>query len=205
MNGSRPVVVYISAASDLMAERDALARMIATLPVTLAWRVVQTPLEAEALDLPALQATDLHFLVMGTDIRAPVGLEWDAVRYGQRPSVAFLKQNAARTPAGQVFVHDASVVWQSFTDAADLSRQVRRLVVEHLLQRAARYALTPTEVEQLEALRTVEKPTDQPAESESAGRSAVILSRERYVPSEGVIVDESEPESVSESDRHLAS
>jgi hypothetical protein len=194
MNGSRPVVVYISAASDLMAERDVLARMIATLPVTLGWRVVQTPLEAETLDLPALQAADLHLLVMGTDIRAPVGLEWDAVRYGRRPSVAFLKQNAARTPAGQVFVHDASVVWQSFTDAADLSRQVRRLVVEHLLQHATRYALTPTEVDQLEALRTVEKPTDQPAKSESAGRSAVILSRERYVPSEGVIVDESEPE-----------
>jgi hypothetical protein len=190
MNTSRPMTIYISAASDLMGEREALARMIAALPVTLAWHIVQTPVtDADSLDLEALQVADLHFLVMGSDIRAPVGLEWHLVRRVLRPSTAFLKRGVLRTPAGQVFIHDAGVVWRPFSDAGDLSRQVQQLLAEHLLRYAARYALTPDEVAQLEALPTADTPAEQPAQGEEAGHSAVILSRERYVPGEGVIVD----------------
>jgi hypothetical protein len=76
MSTDQPTTIYISAASDLMAEREALARMIAALPVTLAWRIVQTPVaDVDPLDLEALGSADLYFLVMGSDIRAPVGLE----------------------------------------------------------------------------------------------------------------------------------
>lgn len=192
MNASRPVIIYISAASDLMAEREALGRTIAALPVTLVWRVLQTPTGGEPLDLEALQAADLHLLVMGGDIRAPVGLEWHTARRARRPSVAFLKAGVPRTPAGQVFLHDAGVTWRPFTDAADLSRQVQRVLAEHLVRNATRYALTSAEVEQLEALHAADKEKEKEApEGEGAGRSAVILSRERFLPSEGVIVDES--------------
>jgi hypothetical protein len=77
MSPNAPVTIYISAASDLMAERETLARMIAELPVTLAWRIAQTPVsQTDSLDTEALQVADLHFLLMGTDIRAPVGLDW---------------------------------------------------------------------------------------------------------------------------------
>ena len=86
-NASRPVIVYISAASDLMAEREALARLIAELPVTLSWRIVQTPIRAEIPDLEALPAADLYFLIMGGDIRAPVGLEWLTAERAQRPVI----------------------------------------------------------------------------------------------------------------------
>ena len=100
-NSSRPVIVYISAASDLMAEREALARMIAGLPVTLPWRIIQTSTGAEPLDLASLQAADLYFLVMGSDIRAPVGLEWLTARRAQRTVNAFLKQGIGRTRPGR--------------------------------------------------------------------------------------------------------
>lgn len=190
-----PVTIYISAASDLTAERDALARMIADLPVTLAWRIAQTPGEGESLDREAAQAADLHLLVMGTDIRAPVGLEWALVKRAGRPTVAFLKQDVVRTPAGQVFVNQARLSWRRFTDTADLSRQVQRVLAEHLLRHAVQYALTPVEVEQLEALRAAEADTEaeKPAGGEVADHSAVILSRERFVPSEGVAVHPDHP------------
>ncbi|MEJ2556562.1 MAG: hypothetical protein P8186_10095 [Anaerolineae bacterium] len=191
MGTDRPMTIYISAASDLMAEREVLARMIAALPVTLAWHIVQTPLtDADSLDLEALQIADLHLLVMGGDIRAPVGLEWYTVRRVGRPSAAFLKRDIPRTPAGQVFIHDAGVTWRLFSDARDLSRQVQQTLAEHLVRHAVLYALTPDEVAQLEALPTADTPAEQPAQGEEAGHSAVILSRERYVPGEGVIVDE---------------
>jgi hypothetical protein len=191
MNTNRPVIVYISAPSDLTAERDALARMIAELPVTLAWRIVQTPASSEPLDLEALRSADLHFLVMGSDIRAPVGQELYTARRAGRFVVAFLKQDVVRTPAGQAFVRETGVAWQPFTNAADLSRQVQRLLAEHLVHHAIRYALTPAEVEQLEALRATESTTALLVEG-GADRSAVILSRERFVPSEGVVVSESQ-------------
>lgn len=191
MGTHRPMTIYISAASDLMAERELLARMIAALPVTLAWHIAQTPVtDADSLDLEALQIADLHLLVMGSDIRAPVGLEWHIARRLGRLSSAFLKRDVPRTPAGQVFIHDAGVTWRPFSDAGDLSRQVRQILAEYLVRHAAHYALMPDEVAQLEALPTLDTLAEQPAQGEEAGHSAVILSRERYVPGEGVIVDE---------------
>ena len=190
MGANRPVTIYISAAADLMAEREALARMVAALPVTLAWRIAQTPVtDADFLDLEALQVADLHLLVMGSDIRAPVGLEERIVSRAGRLSAAFLKRGILRTPAGQVFIKGAGVAWQPFADAADLTRQVQRLLVEHLVSYALRYALTPEEVARLETLTPAEEPA-RGAGGKEAGHSAVILSRERFEPSEGVVVGE---------------
>ena len=190
MGANRPVTLYISAAADLMAEREALARMVAALPVTLAWRIAQTPVtDADFLDLEALQVADLHLLVMGSDIRAPVGLEERIASRAGRLSAAFLKRGILRTPAGQVFIKGAGVAWQPFADVADLTRQVQRLLVEHLVSYALRYALTPEEVARLEALTPAEEPA-RGGGGKEAGHSAVILSRERFEPSEGVVVDE---------------
>lgn len=44
---------------------------------------------------------------------------------------------------------------------------------------------------QLKQRLQADRPADQPVEGEGAGHSAVLLSRERYIPSEGVIVDDS--------------
>jgi hypothetical protein len=184
------VTIYISAAADVMAEREALAQMIAALPVTLAWRIIQTPLKAEPLNLEVLPTADLYLLVMGGDIRAPIGLEWQTARRARRPVLAFLKHGLARTLAGQAFVRDTDVTWQPFTDPADLSRQVERLLAEHLVRYAVHYVLTPAEVEQLTALQVTETGAAQSTKGEGAGHSAVILSRERFMPSDGVILDE---------------
>jgi hypothetical protein len=191
MSTDNSVTIYISAAADLMAEREALARMIAALPVTLAWRIAQTPIsEADLLDLEALHSADLHFLVMGSDIRAPVGLEYLMARRARQPVLPYLKRAVLRTPAAQVFINDMKLVWQTFHDAADLSRQVRQVLAEHLVRHAAQYALTPDEVVALDKLSMSDASKEQVSHGQEAGRSAVILSRERFEPSGGVIVDE---------------
>lgn len=187
---NRPVIIYISAAPALAAEREALARMIAELPVTLIWRIVQTPSGDEQLKLEALLEADLHFLVMEADIQAPVGLEWMTAHRAGRRVYAFLKQGGSHTPAGQVFIRQTEVIWQPYTDAANLSHQVQRLLIEHLVRQAIDYSLTPTELQQLEALQSAGSKSEEAVKAEGAGRSAVILSPERYRPNEGVVVDE---------------
>jgi hypothetical protein len=192
MHTKGPVTIYISAASELMAERETLARMIATLPVTLAWHIVQTPIrDTDSLDLEALLSADLHILVMGSDIRAPVGLELLTAHRANRPILTYLKRAVPRTPAGQVFIRDAQVVWRPFQTATDLSQQVQRMLVEHLVRSAHMYDLTPDEVAQLEALPSQDASNEPTAQSNEAGRSAVILSHERFEPRDGIVVEES--------------
>ena len=105
------------------------------------------------------------------------------------PIIAFLKQGIGRTPAGQIFISQTRVIWRPFTDAADLSRQTRQILAEHLTRYAVRYALSPTELEQLAALPKGQEQKETPGGHEAA-QSAVILSRERYTPTDGVIVDD---------------
>lgn len=188
-NINRPVTIYISAAADLMAEREALGRMIATLPITLAWRIVQTPLGAELLDLEAVRQADLYLLLLGSDIRAPIGLEWYTAHYARRPIHAFLKQGLARTPAGQTFVREVNLAWQPFTTAVELSKQVERALAEHLIHNAVHYSLSPAELTKLSALPPSDTKTTTSAKNEDTGHSAVILSRERFMPGDGILVD----------------
>ena len=171
MDANRPVIIYISAAPSLMAEREALAQMIAGLPVTLAWQIVQTPAEAEPIDAEALRVADLYFLVMGADIRAPVGLELYTAQRANLPVIAFLKQGVTFTPAGEVFTRQAQLKWRRFANAAHLSQQVQRIIIEHLLRYAIQYTLTPAEVQQLERLLTIETSRAQTIEGEGAGSS----------------------------------
>ncbi len=192
MDANRPATIYISAASDLMSEREALARMIAALPVTLAWHILQTPVTGtDSLDVQGLQSADLHLLIMGCDIRAPVGLEWLMARRAHRPVVAYLKAGVPRTPAGQVFINDVGDVWQPFADAHNLSLQAQSLLTRHLLRHATRYALRPDELAKLKALSTSDTPAEQASHGQETGHSAVLLSRERFQPSQGIVVDES--------------
>lgn len=191
-------VIYISAAPDLMAEREILARLIATLPVTLPWQIVQTPLTNETLDLRALEASELHFLLLGDDIRAPVGLEWYFIRQvGQARTHAFLKHTQARTLAGQDFVRHAGLVWRYFETGQGLRGQIQEILIEHLLRHAIRFGLRETEMRQLTSLLEHEKAKqakqvqsdERSSVNKEAGHSAVILSRERYEPSEGVLIE----------------
>lgn len=187
------VVLYISAAADLAPEREVLGRAVTELPVTLGWRVVQTPLADERLDLAAAAAADVHFLLVGSDIRAPVGLEWIAARRAGRSPVLFLKKDTSRTPAARAFVHELErkASWRLFKDATDLRRQVLVLLADHLLAHADYFVLRPAELEALRAWRDGLETAEQRLPDETrggAGASAVILSPERFIPSEGVLV-----------------
>lgn len=188
------VLIYISAATDLEPEREALGKAVTEVPVTLAWRVVQTPRAGEPLDLAAAAQADIHILLLGSDIRAPVGLEWMAARQASRLPILFLKSGTSRTPAAAAFIHEVEqhATWLPFQDLADLRRQVLALLGDHILKRADYYVLRPAELESLVAWReNLDKKSPPQAEEPrgGAGASAVVLSTERFTPSEGVLID----------------
>jgi hypothetical protein len=192
------VLLYISAATDLETEREVLGRAVTEVPVDLGFRVVQSPAGNGPVDLRSVAKADLHVLVMGGDIRAPVGLEWQAARQTGRRPKTFLKQGVLRTPAGQNFVGDVGIDlgWTPFKDAADLRRKVLLLLADHLLEKAARYHILTKERQRLERWRKELVKTADEVDEETrggAGESAVILSRERSSPADGVVIGEVPP------------
>jgi hypothetical protein len=184
--------LYISAASDLRMEREVLGRAVTEVPVSLAWRVVHSPGGDEPVDADAVARADVHLLLLGSDIRAPIGLEWRlALRAGRRP-VPLLKQDALRTLAGESFLRfvQEQTAWRTFYDPDHLRRQFLDLLAGHLIEHAVRYRLSPLELGRLEEWRAAVGSAPSPGEAvgRGAGESGVILSRERFEPSEGVLI-----------------
>jgi hypothetical protein len=194
------ILLYISAASDLGLEREVLSRAVTEVPTSLGWRITQTPVADEPLDLKAAARADLHLLLLGGDIRAPVGAEWLAARRAGHAPTLFLKQGVHHTPAALVFIRDLEryATWRSFDGAADLRQQVLALLTEHILNRATYYQIGPNELERLRAwqkqLEASEKQTVDRTRG-GAGASSVILSTERFIPSEGKLVRQTKPKS----------
>jgi hypothetical protein len=187
------ILLYISAAPDLALERETLGRAVTEIPTSLGWRVAHTPLDDAEPDLDLVAEAQVHLLLLGEDVRAPVGLEWMTARRAGRLPVLLLKRESPRTQAGAAFQRELArhTAWQSFKDAADLRRQALRLLVNHLLAGAVEYRIAPEEIERLaawekEALKPGRK--DGRPERGGADQGGVILSAERFTPSQGKLI-----------------
>lgn len=187
--------LYISAAQDLERERDLLSRAVVDIPTSLGWRIVQSPIRGEPVDLELVTRADLHLVLLGGDIRAPIGLEWLTARRSGRSPALFLKKEIPRTPAAQSFMRyvEGQSNWQSFKDLPDLRDQALRLISSHLLARADYYSISSAEYERLQDwIEQIEaQQREMSVEPRGVtGESSVIFSPERYMPSEGVLLEE---------------
>jgi len=187
-------LLYISAASDLDALRDQLARAVTEIPVTLNWRIVQSPLTDQPLDFGAIRSADLHILILGGDIRAPIGLEWLVARQVGKTPQLFLQEDAHRTQAAGDFVRHVELQarWQAFVSPSEVRRHMLRSISERLLHRSNRYRLHSAEIEALTTwLPTLDEQTTESASSNPiANTNSIILSVERFTPSGGVLLKE---------------
>jgi hypothetical protein len=189
--------LYISAAQDLERERDLLGRAVVDIPTTLGWRIVQSPIRGEPVDLELITRADLHLVLLGGDIRAPIGLEWLTARRAGRSPALFLKKEIPRTPAAQSFLRyvEGRSHWQLFKDLPDLRDQALKLISNHILGKADYYSLSSAEYERLQDWVGQLEESKAEVEQEPrgvTGESSVIFSPERYMPSEGVLLEEPE-------------
>ncbi len=180
----RSVRLYVSASADLEAERDLVGRLVAGLPVTLGWEIGRAPLPGHEQDEVTVHVAphdcDLYLFMLGRDITAPAGIEWDAAHDVQHPILALLK-NVPRTPAGLVFQRLGIGEWVRYSTRAEFERLVRAWLVRCLLDGQDRFGLVLTEVEALIVLasrlaREVESAPVPTGDAErSAGGAGVIL------------------------------
>lgn len=187
--------LYISAASDLQAERDFLSRSVTEIPVTLAWQINFSPIGEKKVDEKLIHESDLHILILGTDIRAPIGFEWYLSRkLGRRPAF-FRKMGIPRTPAAGNFIRSLSNYsnWLTFDNFADLRFQALNHIGKTILTQTAYFNLKKEEFKSLSSFidELEDKKIDQLSGIDGgAGEDSVILSRERFTPKGGVLIQE---------------
>ncbi len=183
------LLLFISATPDLRLERDVVARAVTEIPTSLGWTIKQTPGAGRESDLRAVDTADIHLLLLGRDIQAPVGLEWASARRAGRP-VQLFRLDTAQTQAGTGFMREVSRhgAWTLFKDAVDLRPLALAAIGDHLVTHAGAYDIVDKELADLRNWRatlTKTKVDDLRAKDESGG---VILTTERFVPKEGKLL-----------------
>jgi hypothetical protein len=103
-----------------------------------------------------------------------------------------LKQGILRTSAAQSFVRfvEEQATWNPFRDEAELRLNVLRLLADRLLHRASYFALGAAEESQLRAWRAELHASFGEVDGTmgGAGEGGVVLSPERYEPSDGILI-----------------
>jgi hypothetical protein len=188
------IIYYISAAKDVERERDVLTRLTTDIPTTLRWKIQLTPIKGERLDHKTLEEADFHVLILGSDIRAPVGMEWSiSMKVGKRPHL-LKKSGVLHTPAAEEFVRglERYQTWITFKDNQELRKIVLNRLVDHIIENGIYYALQPKEYDKLVRWRKeLESEVNEISEDAArvTGESSILLSRERYVPSGGILIN----------------
>ena len=192
------LLIFASVGPDLEVEREVIGKVIARLPVSLGWVIKYTPVRGErvASALDAVAASHFYVLLLGGDIRAPVGSELYVARQTGKRVLAFLK-NVARTPAARVFVKDASLDWERFRAADELGPLLQRALIGQILEGAQTYSLSPVDWETLTALLAELADQEEPERQHEevapgyrgAGEDAVIVAPGRDLPGHGVLIE----------------
>jgi hypothetical protein len=193
--------IFISAGPDLEVEREVIGKAIAGLPVSLGWIIKYTPRRDEPLSLAleAVAASHFYMLLLGKDIRAPVGSELHIARQRGKRILAFLK-DGPRTPAAHVFIRDASLEWNHFRSEDELGPLLQKALAGQILEDAQVYGISPVDWETLSAFLAeskeqegLEREAEQIAPGyRGAGSDAVIVAPGRDLPSDGILIEKRE-------------
>jgi hypothetical protein len=184
---SKPIALFVSSSPELQVEREIVGQVVATLPLTIGWRIGHTPMPWDMLgsqpagdDVARVEQCDLYALILGHDFAAPMGVELrQAVARGISP-LAFRKK-CTPSPSAQDAIRRLDIEWRVFVSSAQLRQLFTRDLSQAMLLHATQLGLEVKELEGLsEWARQLEnEPEEEPASRHhDAGRSGVILGRE---------------------------
>ncbi len=146
--------IFVSATKDLEQERALVGRILAELPVQVGAEIRRSP--AAGIDYDTLfeliSNVDRIYCLLGRDITAPFGAEWQLALRLERTIVPF-KLLGMRTQAGREFLRFAHAPWKTFLNSRHLGQQIGLDLIDTLLHAENRYGLQMVEVEGLRQSR----------------------------------------------------
>jgi hypothetical protein len=142
--------LFVSATNDLESARAVIGRAIASLPVKIGVEIRRTPVEGASYDdiFELIANVDRVYFMLGRDITAPAGAEWDLTWKLER-SLMPLRAVVRRTPAAQEFARGQFINWVRFQSYGQLARLVTLDLTRILNHPTNRYGLTVPELELL--------------------------------------------------------
>jgi len=177
----RELNLYVSASAEMDAECELLGQLLAQLTQTVRWAIKRTPpphLKIDA-DWAALDRADFYVILIGSDITAPIGVEWRAAQDKGVPTLAYRNALATPSPALSGFVRQARANWHPYESAQTFAADFRRRLCELLIDGTPGYGLSLEEIETLaKALHDEDRePNADGEERRGAGSGGVILPR----------------------------
>ncbi len=165
--------IFVSATKDLEQERALVGRILAELPVHVGAEIRRTPTTGVDYDtlFELISNVDRIYFLLGRDITAPFGAEWQLAIRLERTIIPF-KIQGMRTQAGREFLRIAHAPWKSFNNSRELGQQIGLDLIDTLLHPENRYGLQLMEVEGLQQSRLklrqgLERHSSSPEQSES--------------------------------------
>ena len=142
--------IFVSATKDLEQERALVGRILAELPLQVGAEIRRSPTEGVDYDtlFELISNVDRIYCMLGRDITAPFGAEWQLAIRLERTIVPF-KLQGMRTQAGREFLRMAHAPWKTFQDGRQLGQQIGIDLIDTLLHPENRYGLQMPEVEGL--------------------------------------------------------
>ena len=170
--------LFVAATNDLEAQRAVVGRAIADLPVQLGIEIRRAPALLPTLDeiFEKIGNVDRVYFLLGNDITAPAGLEWNLAWRLERSMLA-LRRSPKPTPAAQEFARLSPLPWLDFQSDADLHKLIALDVARLLKHPANRYGITLPELEQVERYlhRLERKPIVAGGAAGGAGGGGILL------------------------------
>ncbi len=165
--------IFVSATKDLEQERALVGRILAELPVQVGAEIRRTPATGVDYDtlFELISNVDRIYFLLGRDITAPFGAEWQLALRLERTIIPF-KIQGMRTQAGREFLRIAHAPWKSFNNSRDLGQRIGLDLIDTLLHPENRYGLQLMEVEGLQQSRLklrqgLERHSSSPQQGES--------------------------------------
>ena len=142
--------IFVSATKDLEQERALVGRILAELPLQVGAEIRRSPVDGVDYDtlFELISNVDRIYCLLGRDITAPFGAEWELAWRLERTIVP-LKLQGRRTQAGQEFLRMAHAPWKTFQSSRHLGQQIGLDLIDTLLHPENRYGLNLVEVEAL--------------------------------------------------------
>ena len=181
--------IFVSATADLEVERAVIGKTVAELPIQLRTEIRRYPREGTSYEtlFELIANVDRVYFLLGNDITAPSGSEWDLAMQLERPLLAIRKPGRL-TPAAREFLRHAQFQvaareWRIFRSDAELGRIIALDLADMLLHPLNRYGLSVADMEAVNAWRrrweAVGRPTATSQEPGGAEAAAVILEKGR--------------------------
>jgi len=143
--------IFVSATRDMEHERSVIGKTLAELPVQIAAEIRRTPVEGASYDdiFELIANVDRVYFLLGADITAPAGAEWQLAEKLER-SLYPLRKATRVTLAAQDFMRLGFFHgWTVFRTPSELERLITLDLVRILNHPKNRYGLTLNELELL--------------------------------------------------------